>query len=393
MPKAYALSALAVKNATKTGRLADGGGLYLSTTNGGKRWVFIFRWLGKRCEMGLGSAAAISLSDARKLASSAREKVALGFNPIDSRNAAAREATRAVPKVSTFSEFAEAYITSVEGGWRNSKHREQWRNSLRDHATALKDIPIADVDTDSILGVLQPIWLTKPETAGRVRGRIEKVLSAAKARGLRPLDAANPAQWRGHLDVLLPKRPTLSRGHHAAMPYVDLPKLYERLQDRPAMAARALSFLILCASRTGEVIGARWGEVDGDVWIVPADRMKAGKPHTVTLSQTAIEILAGLDRGRDTDFIFHGGVPSAPLSNMAMSMLLRRMGLESVTVHGFRSSFKDWSLDQTEFPDELSEEALAHIVGSKVRRAYRRGEALERRRRLMNEWAVFISPR
>lgn len=158
------------------------------------------------------------------------------------------------------------------------------------------------------------------------------------------------------------------------------------------MAARALSFLILCASRTGEVIGARWGEVDADVWIVPADRMKAGKPHTVTLSQTAIEILAALERGRDTDFIFHGGAPTVPLSNMAMSMLLRRMGLESVTVHGFRSSFKDWSLDQTEFPDELSEEALAHIVGSKVRRAYRRGEALERRRRLMNEWATFVSP-
>lgn len=392
MPKSYALSALAVKNATKTGRLADGGGLYLSTTNGGKRWVFIFRWLGKRCEMGLGSAGTISLSDARKLASSAREQVAHGRNPIDLRNAATSAAAQPAPKTYTFGEFAETYIASVEGGWRNSKHREQWRNSLRQHAATLTNTPIAEVDTDRVLAVLQPIWLTTPETAGRVRGRIEKVLSAAKARGLRPLDSANPAQWRGHLDILLAKRPTLSRGHHAAIPYVDLPKFYERLQDRPAMAARALSFLILNASRTGEVIGARWGEVKDDIWIVPADRMKAGKPHTVTLSSAAVDILKDLERGKDNDYIFHGGLPTIALSNMAMTMLLRRMGEGGITVHGFRSCFKDFALDQTEYPDEISEEALAHIVGSKVRRAYRRGEALERRRRLMNDWANFVSP-
>lgn len=390
MAKAYALSALAVKNATKTGRLADGGGLYLLTTNGGKRWVFIFRWHGKRCEMGLGSATKVSLGDARKLASIAREHVAHGRNPIDVRNATVAAAMQPALEPITFGDFAETYIASVEQGWRNDKHRSQWRNSLRDHAANLRDMAITDVDTDNVLETLQPIWLTKPETAGRVRGRIEKILNAAKARGLRSRDAANPALWSGHLDNLLPKRPTLCRGHHAAVPYAKLPELYERLQNRPAMAARALSFLTLCASRTGEVIGARWCEVDGDIWLVPAERMKAGKAHTVTLSPAAVTVLADLDRGKGTDFIFHGGVPTIPLSNMAMTMLLRRMGEREITVHGFRSAFKDFALDQTEYPDEISEEALAHVIGSKVRRAYRRGEALERRRRLMDEWAEFV---
>ncbi|WP_380786850.1 tyrosine-type recombinase/integrase [Sphingomonas sp. R86521] len=391
MPKAYALSALAVKNATKTGRLADGGGLYLLTTNGGKRWVFIFRWHGKRCEMGLGSASKIPLASARKLASAAREQVALGRNPIDVRNETATAAAMPKPQNVTFGAFADEYISSVEAGWRNPVHRKQWRSSLRDHAGNLSSLPIGDVDTDAVLAALQPIWLVKPETAGRVRGRIEKILSAAKVRGLRPRDSANPAAWRGHLDILLPKRPTLSRGHHPAVPYNDLPILYHRLQERPATAARALSFLILCASRSGEVIGASWGEVQGDAWVIPAERMKGGRVHTVTLSPVAVEILAGLIRGKDDDFIFHGGDPAKPLSNMALSMLMRRMGYGEFTAHGFRSSYKDWVSDMTDYPDELSEEALAHIVGSKVRRAYRRGEALERRRAMMNDWATFVT--
>jgi integrase len=386
------LSARTVETIRGTGLHADGGGLYLSTTNGGRRWVFIFRWDGKRREMGLGSARDVSLAKAREAAAAARAALAEGRNPIDEREtnrAAAREANTRSPQVLTFGAFADEYISSVEEGWRNEVHRRQWRTTLRDHAHMLTDKPLADICTDDILEVLQPIWLTKSETASRVRGRIEKILSAAKARGLRPRDAMNPAQWRGHLDVLLPKRQRLTRGHHAAMPYADLPSFYAGLSRRPATAARALQFLILCASRTGEVRGARRLEIEADNWTIPAARMKAGVSHTVTLSAAAQGILEAMGSGAPDDYIFHNGDPKKPLSNMSMEMLLRRMGADAFTVHGFRSTFKDWSMDCTEFPDELSEEALAHIVGSKVRRAYRRGEALARRRKLMEAWAEY----
>jgi integrase len=291
--------------------------------------------------------------------------------------------------VRTFGAFAEEYIASVEDGWRNPIHRQQWRNSLRDHAKGLHSKPVSDIDTDDVLAALRPIWLTTPVTASRVRGRIEKILSAAKARGLRPRDAINPAQWKGHLDVLLPRQSSLSRGHHAAMPYAELPLFMRKLSDRPAVAARALEFLILTAARSGEVFGATWGEIEGDVWTVPAERMKTGLPHSVPLTGAAIEVLELIEPGGPEAPIF-AGQRGGRLSNMAMTMLLRRMGLGHCTAHGFRSAFKDWAADCTEFPDEVSEEALAHIVGSKVRRAYRRGAALERRRKLMEAWAEYL---
>lgn len=387
MAKTNALTALAVKNAKGSGRLADGAGLYLSLSGGGKRWTFIYRWNGKRREMGLGSANAVSLSAARTLASAARSHLAAGLDPVTARDT---ERTAADPKASTFGTYAEAYIGSVEGGWRNEKHRQQWRSSLKTHAATLSDLDLNAISTDHILGVLQPIWSDKPETASRVRGRIERILNAAKARGLRDRDAANPAQWRGHLDILLPLRSKLSRGHHRALPYAELPVFMQQLVGRPAMAAKALRFLILCASRSGEVLGARWNEIEGSVWTVPADRMKGGRPHSVPLSDAALALIAELERGSPTDFIFHGGVVDRPMSNMSLAMLLRRMKVE-VTAHGFRSSFKDWCSNETNYADELSEEALAHVVGSAVRRAYRRGEALERRRQLMNEWAAYTS--
>jgi integrase len=388
MAKTNALTALAVKNAKKDGRLADGGGLYLSTTNGGKRWTFIYRWGDKRREMGLGSATAVTLSEARTLASAARDHLAAGRDPV-----AVRETERTVvpaSKAYTFSTYAEAYISSVENGWRNEKHRQQWRSSLATHASRLSNLELDAITTDDVLAVLQPIWTEKPETASRVRGRIEKILSAAKARGLRSRDAANPAQWRGHLDILLPMKSKLSRGHHRTLPYPSLPSFVEQLTHRPAMAAKALRFLILNASRSGEVLGAQWGEITGDIWTIPGARMKAGKAHTVPLSKAALALITEVGRGKPTDFIFPGGEADRQMSNMSLAMLLRRMKTD-VTTHGFRSSFKDWAANETTFADELSEEALAHLIGSAVRRAYRRGEALERRRELMEAWAAFVS--
>jgi len=385
------LTALDVKNEKRPGLHADGGGLYLSTTNGGRRWVFLYRWEGKRREMGLGAIGDVPLVRARQLAAQARQQVAEGKDPLRLRQVEREAVAEPIPEITTFATFADSYITSVENGWRNEKHRQQWRNSLRDHAASLSALPIDTVGTDHVLDVLQPIWLLKPETASRVRGRIEKVLSAAKARGLRPRDSANPAQWKGHLDVLLPKRIRLSRGHHPAMPYANVPAFMKRLADRDAMAAKALTFLILCASRSGEVLGARWGEIEKDVWNVPAARMKAGVPHTVTLTPEALRLLEDIGRGESGECIFSTGKQKRPLSNMAMAMLMRRMGVAEWTVHGFRAAFKDWALNETEVPDEISEEALAHTVGSKVRRAYRRGEALDRRRKLMIAWSNYVS--
>ena len=255
------------------------------------------------------------------------------------------------------------------------------------------DVPVAEVGTDLILSVLQPIWLEMPETARRVRGRIEKVLAAAKARGLRDRDAANPAAWRGHLDVLLPKQPRKGLRHHAALAYKDAPAFMAALRSRPALAARCLEFTVLTAARSGEALGSTWGEIDleAQTWSVPASRMKAGMDHVVVLSLPAVDLLQALrpKEPRNDERVF--SVNGVARSNMAMAMLLRRMDHGDITVHGFRSTFKDWALNETEFPDELSEEALAHTIGSNVRRAYRRGAALERRRGLMNAWADYVS--
>jgi integrase len=385
----YKLTARTAQLITASGLHADGEGLYLQVKNGGRSWVFVFSWGKRRREMGLGSAKDVPLAVARDGARNARAHLSAGRNPIDERNAE-REAARKAEEVATFGVFAESYIDDVEAGWRNAKHRQQWRNSLRDHASKLRDIPISKVQTQDVVECLQPIWLSKPETANRVRGRIERVLAAAKALGLRPSDAVNPAQWRGHLDVLLPRKITLSRGHHAALPYADLPLFMQDLETRSAMSARAMTFLILCAARTGEVLGARWEEIKGSEWTVPATRMKTGRPHTVMLSQPALDLLTSVRPKKAEGFIFHSRRSSAPLSGMALLMLLRRMGMGHVTSHGCRSAFKDWSANETTHADEVSEEALAHEIGSKVRKAYRRGSALQRRAVLMTDWSSFL---
>lgn len=399
------LNARGVQTVTKPGRHADGGGLYLivdvrktkdGTTHVAKRWTFIYRRKrdGKQSELGLGGLVSVPLAKARELATEARAMLADGKDPKSERAAAAKEAD----KVPTFGAMADAVITALEQGWRNDKHKAQWRSTLANYAASIHDKPVDQIRTEDVLGVLQPIWVTKAETASRVRGRIEKILDAAKAKGHRT--GENPARWRGHLDHLLGKRQKLQRGHHPAMPWQDVPDFVARLRENPSMSALALEFVILTSARSGEVLrsvrrgklmGARWAEIDTSVkvWTVPAERMKAEQVHRVPLSERALEILAEVEKVRQGEFIFPGQRGDKPLSEMALELVMRRMKAKPYTVHGFRSSFRDWVSDATNFPDQLAEAALAHATGDKVERAYRRGDALDKRRELMHAWATF----
>jgi integrase len=384
--QANRLTARTAATIAAPGRHADGNGLYLVVdASGARRWVFLFTLAGKRREMGLGS---VSLVNARRLAAGAREAVATGINPIEQRKAG----RQARDERKTFGECALAYIAAHEGSWRNAKHRAQWAMTLGEYAAPLRDKAVDEIDTEAVLAVLQPLWQSVPETASRLRGRIEAVLDAARAQGHR--HGENPARWRGHLDHLLPKRQKLTRGHHAALPYGEVPAFVASLRDREAIAALALEFVILTAARSGEVLGARWSEFDleAKVWTVPAARMKAGKAHRVPLSARAVAILQKLAEAKVGEFIFPGQKPGKPLSGMAMEMVLRRMKSDFVTVHGFRSSFRDWCGEETHFPGELAEAALAHVAGDETERAYRRGDALEKRRKLMEAWAGFCEP-
>jgi len=382
------LSARSVATLSKPGKHADGDGLYLLVdASGAKRWLFLFRWGGKLKEMGLGGVGSVSLGEARDKAVAARREVAAGRNPIDVRRAAVASRDAAV----TFGEFADKLVADLSPGFRNAKHRAQWSMTLTTYAAPIRGKAIGAIGTDDVLAVLTPIWQTKSETASRRRGRIERVLDAAKARGLRT--GENPARWRGHLDKLLSKRRKLTRGHHAAMPYCNVPAFMADLRRREAVAALALEFTILTASRSGEVLGARPEEVDaaGKVWIVPPERMKGGREHRVPLSARAAQILEAVAWiRRQGDYLFPGQRHGRPLSSSAMEMLLRRMKVENVTVHGFRSSFRDWAGESTSFPREIAEAALAHVVGDETERAYHRGDALEKRRKLMEAWAGFI---
>lgn len=375
----------------EAGRHSDGGGLYIRiTTSGSRTWAFMTTAAGKRREISLGPVASVSLATARRLAAEMRETVAMNGDP----RAVLTPAT-VIKEVSvpSFGAFAEAYISSVEEGWKNPVHRQQWRNSLRDHAAVLNDIPVDAVDTDDVLAVLQPIWMAKAETAKRVRGRIEKILDAAKARGFRPRDALNPAAFKGHLALLLPAQKSLQRGHHAALPWRDAPAFMTELRGRKALAARCLEFVILTAARSGEALGAIWGEIDlsAKLWLVPASRMKAGIEHEVPLSQAAIDLLLRLRPENPAALSAVFAVGGATRSNMAMAMLLRRMGRDDITTHGFRSTFRDWAGDATDFPREIVEQALAHTIQNKAERAYRRGTAVDRRRELMKAWAIFLA--
>jgi integrase len=376
------LNARTVTTITKHGRHADGGGLYLSISpNGGRRWVFLFRWHGKPTEIGFGSARDVTLARARELGARARAKLAEGINPKD---------LRRPPEGVTFGECADRLIEAMRPSWRNGKHAAQWEMTLRDYAAPLRHLPVDKITTDDVLSVLKPLWNEKPETASRLRSRIERVLDAAKAQGLRSCE--NPARWRGHLDQLLPKRERLTRGHHAAMGYNGLPAFMGDLQARQATAALALEFAILTAARSGEVLGARWDEFDLDraVWTIPATRMKAGREHRVPLSRRALEITKAMREGRNGEFVFPGQKPGKPLSGMALEMVLRRIKID-VTVHGFRSIFRDWAAECTNFPNEVCEAALAHVIENKAEAAYRRGDLFDKRRTLMEAWASYCA--
>lgn len=369
---------------------ADGNGLYLKVTlSGAKSWRLVYRFGQKRCELGLGALSRTSLAEARDEAAKAKSLLKDGINP---------KAARLSKSSETFTSFgtvATELLDGIETGWSNPKHRQQWRNTLATYAARIWDKDVAAIDVNDLLAILRPIWSAKSETASRVRGRIERVLDAAKVRGLRSGD--NPANWRGNLSLLLPaSRGKRNAQHHAAMPFKDVPAFMADLSTRSATAARALEITILTAARTSETLEATWAEIDlkSELWTIPGDRMKAGKSHRVPLPDAAVCILKGMAEGADTTgngFVFPGMKPDRPLSNMSMAMLLRRMKIDDVTVHGFRSSFRDWAGEETTFPREVAEAALAHVVGSEVERAYRRGDALEKRRAMMVAWAEFLA--
>jgi integrase len=371
--------------------LADGRGLYLRVgPTGSKSWIFRYRHDGQRHDLGLGPYPDISLAEARERATAQRRLKIDGDDPLlvrrTKRDAARIEAAKAM----TFKACAQGYIEAHRAGWRNEKHAWQWDNSLGKFAyPTLGALPVSAVDTGLVLKAIEPIWTTKTETASRVRGRIEAILDWATVRGYRQGD--NPARWKGHLDHLLPARSKVARvEHHAALPYPEIGRFIAELRQQGGTAARAMEFLILTAARTGEVIGARWREIDlaERLWTVPANRMKAGREHRVPLSSAALALLG---QSGEPDAHVFPGVKGRPLSNMAMLMTLRRMGYAELTAHGFRSTFRDWCAERTNFPAEVAEMALAHVVGDKVEAAYRRGDLFHKRRQLADAWAKFCA--
>ena len=375
-----------VASLTEPGIYSDGGGLYLRVRSSGRSWFFIGTLHGKRQEMGLGSAFDVSLAKAREKATAAREMILDGRDPRDSRPSKSAP----VEKPLTFGQYAMQHLDEIDDGFKNPKHRQQWRNTLITYAASMWDVPIADVQTDQVLDCLRPIWLSIPETASRVRGRIERVLDAARAKDLRLGD--NPARARGHLALLLPARSQVQVRHHPALPFGQVADFLSELRRQPAPAGRALEFAILTAARSGEVRGMTWGEVDlaAKLWTVPAARMKAGKDHAVPLSDAAIAVLAAVkgNERQPSEPVF-AAPRGGPFSDMALTQLLKRMGRSDITVHGFRSTFRDWAGDETRFEREVIEMALAHAVASKTEAAYRRGTALDKRRTLMTAWANY----
>jgi integrase len=389
------LSAAGVAKESAPGLYGDGGGLYLQIAKGGsKSWIFRFMIAGKPRYMGLGSIDTFSLREARERAKEARKLVADGIDPIEARRERVAEARADDAKLINFSEAAERYIKAHAAGWKNPKHADQWRNTLATYADpVIGPLSVAKVDTAHIMQIIEPIWTEKTETASRVRGRIESVLDWATARRYR--SGENPARWRGHLDKLLPARSKVAKvRHHPAMLYADLPAFMQRLRALDSISARALEFTILTAVRTSEAIGATEAEFDllFKVWTIPAERMKANRPHRVPLSDRVLEILKTTPREANSPYVFPGAKRGKPLSNMAMLELLQGIeGTEGLTVHGFRSTFRDWAAERSSFPREIAEAALAHVVKDKTEAAYQRGDLLEKRRKLMVAWASYAN--
>lgn len=374
------LNARTAQLAKTPGMIPDGGGLYLHIgPSGSKSWVLRYRMNGKRRDLGLGPYSLVALAEARQRATAQLKLRLNGIDPL-----AARRAARAPAQaVMTFAACAEEYIEAHSAGWRGSKNEAQWTQSLRDHATVLSDMPVGEIDTAAVLRAVQPIWNTKTVTAGRVRERIESVLGWATTKGLRSGD--NPARWTKHLENLLPaKRRVAPVKHHAALPYSEIGAFMADLRAKTGVPAAALQFTILTASRLGEVVGARWSEFNlaERLWTIPAARMKAERERRVPLPDAALTILDAMPRQGDLVF---------PVNPSPLNKLLMRMGRRDLTVHGFRSTFRDWCAERTNFPAEVAEMALGHVVGDKTEAAYRRGDLFDKRRQLADAWARYIA--
>lgn len=385
------LSQKDMQKATAPGRYGDGGGLYLVVSRGGTRsWVFMAVRGGKRSELGLGSLLDVSVTEARAKAAAIQSEVKRGVDPEAARDGLRRGAG-APQQGRTFKDVAEAYIEAHRPGWRSAKHAGHWTATLEAYAYPLiGSMDVAAIGVDDVLACLRDVWTRAPETASRVRGRIEAVLGAAKARKLR--SGENPAGWKDNLDHLLHKRVERVQ-HREAMPWADVPCFYRTLAGSDAPSAAALRLIILTAARSREVTGMKWSEVDLEaaLWTVPAERMKGGRPHSVPLSPAAVDLLRSIKRRAGNDHVFVGYVRGEPLSEGTVLQFFRRFGQAGVTVHGFRSSFRDWIADQTDYPGEVAEAALAHANGDKVEASYRRTTFMEKRRDLMAAWAAYCT--
>lgn len=385
-----------VKNLRGDGLHFVGGvpGLALSIKGNARYWMLRVMVQGKRRDMGIGPYPEMTLADARAAATAARNAIRDGLDPIAKRRAERSATAAAQARLLSFDEAATKYIEAHSPGWRNAKHAAQWQATLDTYASpVIGQLQVADVSTAHVRSILEPIWTSKTETATRVRGRIEAVLDWAVVAGHRP-EGLNPARWKGHLAMMLaaPRRVTKVE-HHRALPVADMYAFWKRLQDAPGMGARALEFAILTAARSGEVRGATWDEIDmaTKVWTVPGDRMKAGREHRVPLSDAALLLLRALLPAKPVGLVFPSATDKArPLSDMTLSAVLRRLEVDAVP-HGFRSTFRDWSAENTSHPRDVAEMALAHTIGNKVEAAYRRGDLFDKRRMLMDDWARFVS--
>ena len=392
-----------MKKTKRPGKYPDGGNLYLQVSESTRRtnsnaitksWLFRYSRFGKDTWLGLGPYPDVSLSEARDLATNERKKKRHGIDPLTDKHARRRAARTAHDNMMTFAECAEKYVDSQAPGWSNPKHVAQWRSTLTTLAgPVIGHLPVDQVDTPLVLRCLEPIWTTKTETANRLRGRIESVLDWSAVRGYRKGD--NPARWRGHLDKLLPQPTKVAKTkHHPALPFAQVGHFMQQLRKDTAVASRALEFLILTAARTNEVIRAQWSDFDlnGKVWVVPAEHMKANRTHRVPLSAASIATLKGV-QGLDDTYVFPGQKRDSHLSNGAMLQVLKRLDRASITVHGFRSTFRDWCAESTNYPADVAEMALAHALRDKTEAAYRRGDLFEKRARLMADWARFCNRR
>lgn len=394
MGGAFKLSALKVSKLSKPGVYGDGAGLWIRVADGGsKYWIYRYMLDGRARWMGLGSFPDVSLEEAREKAATARKQARTGVDPLVQR-ATEKAAVRLVAARSiTFQKCADDYIAAHSPGWKNPKHCDQWKNTIATYcAPVLGDLPVHEIDTGLVMKVLEPIWGTKTETASRLRGRIESILDWAAVRGYR--QGENPARWKGHLATLLPRASKVSRTeHHAALPFLEIADFMKKLAEQPGVGARALEFAILTACRSGEVRGATWGEIDIDqrVWTIPGYRMKAGREHRAPLSDTAVALLEKMKLEQRGELVFPGRGENKPLSDMSLTAVLRRMDRADLTVHGFRSTFRDWAAESTAYPREVAEMALAHTVGDRVEAAYRRGDLFAKRTRMMSDWAKYCS--